>query len=1321
MNNTISIERAPITNLFHDPGYIYISNIEPDVGEPIEVRLRTVRDNVTEAYVEVSTNGTDFTAYEMKKEKVDNTGKFEYFIGTIPGQSQMFKYRFLCKNEDPENTVYYARTYVGPTPQTFTEVSLEWDNCWAMNPKLHTPDWAKGALWYSIMPDCFYNGDTSNDETFSGANYSNAWNRTHFVLGDKYGGDLKGILKKLDYVKGLGAEAIFMDPVFKSQQNAGYGPEFYKQVEHSFGNKNALVELSKGIHDHDMKFIVDVVFSFVQPHSIWYNKDNTYPFPGAQQDWENQYHDWFWFTGEEGDTKTYKSLWAGIEINHCNEEFCKEIYSGEDAYLPRLLKEPFNFDGFRYDTGGALYGIDEDGNRLRDPHVVGKMRPYLKACNPDAMIMSEYSMHPSMDAGTWDARWNLRFVQDVKKYITGELPESEMHHWFDFEVLNIPRTAALCQYFALSDHDRLRNHHCEYYTIRPAQIMLMTMVGAPCIYYGDEFNITREDQWCSFYAMDWKENHWDYDTLNFYKMLTDMRKQNSCLRSGIVKFISVDDENHVLAYARKDENGTAVAIASRNPYSISFTVDVNDLGEVDGCIFTDWLTGKQYVAKDGYIDVDVMAGGTVLVKGTKSAENKGGFVFTSFGDGQADAVLRDLKCFEVNGKGDFENYVFANTDVFNTCEVTAKVVGENGNAALLIKNDLEEDSAFVAAGIENGKLYTAVREENGKEVQITVLGAAKDVYIRIARDKNNCFKVLTTKIPGSVWEEEASVYAQLNNHAKAGFTVLDGKMVLDNVKVAFDRTTVKCDDFKHQKSAMFDYADSMELTYTEDGLAIAPNGHTELLTNSQDEDWTFKAEFTYTAKEENYAGVICKQDEDNYVVAGRKVEDGKPVFFLGRANAGELITYFSVPDTKPEEKAIVQLQRIGTAYSAIFSYDEEEWNLIGKELIASLCVERVGLVVHGEENATYRYASFGNAICDGESVNVPRTPGEHVFDYSHMQETQVIPAYRIVSGDWAYANEGYIQKSTGIGQMGISNKTYGDFKVDATYVIDSGEGFVGFEFGKESYDSALGDGILFCYDHTGKVSLTKAGNELAGVQLEGGYGVEQRLAVEFRYGYFTVFAGEEGRPIMHIPLQAERGSIAYFTNGVVGHINSDYVASNDTNMYHHNPYEYCENGLRNSYIHTQSFANPFGIATTDYVATVTMKMEEIWDAANRPYAGVYFSGVEAKLYEGKALNVTMNNHNQLQLRDGEKVLDSRTLEKGVNEVQLMICKKGNEYRIYVDCEKEPAFTHTDEVMRGGVISFVSNECCASFKNFVLTDLQPKDAVENTENYKNWMK
>lgn len=543
--------------------------------------------------------------------------------------------------------------------------------------------------------------------------------------------------------------------------------------------------------------------------------------------------------------------------------------------------------------------------------------------------------------------------------------------------------------------------------------------------------------------------------------------------------------------------------------------------------------------------------------------------------------------------------------------------------------------------------------------------------------------------------------------------MLQGEVTLDCVKVAYEKESVKCDDFRHGVSAMFDHAEECDLHYTVDGLQMQPSGFATLLTNAPYEDWTLKTELGYTPAADGYAGIISRQDEDNFVVAGRRLENGQPMLFLGRANAGKLLTYYSVPDAQPEKKVTVQLQRIGTTYSAVFTYDGDRWTLIGRGLNANYCVERAGLVVDGTQEALFTYASFGDAIHDGGSTNTPHTPGVTAPDYSYMKDTEIQPAYRIIAGDWAYANEGYIQKSTDIAQMGILNKTFGDLRADGTYVIDEGQGFVGFEFGKKGFDTPLGDGILFRYDEQGYVQVMQKDEVLGSARLAVGYGTEQRLCVDLKDGYLTVFAGEEGTPVLHIRLQAPRGYVAYVTKGVVAHINSASIGSNDTVLYRFHGYNYHADGFSNTWEHTLSFVNPFGIAMTDYVVTAKVTVDKIPTYVKNPYVGVYFSGIEGKFYEGTSLNVTMDRSGRVMLRDGEKVLQSAPLAAGQSGFSVLVAKKGCDYRVYIDGAKEPTFTYTDACLRGGVISFVSNQLKASFRGVAMADLQPDETAEDT--------
>ena len=128
----------PIKRPWHDCGSFFISNIEPQKNEPIRLLLRTEKGNVTRCFAEISHNGKDFESFEMHFSHNDTTGKFDYYAVEIPGQNEMFKYRFRLENG--ESTLYYSRTHFGKKAPTFDETKLQADDLWCIIPGYHTPD-----------------------------------------------------------------------------------------------------------------------------------------------------------------------------------------------------------------------------------------------------------------------------------------------------------------------------------------------------------------------------------------------------------------------------------------------------------------------------------------------------------------------------------------------------------------------------------------------------------------------------------------------------------------------------------------------------------------------------------------------------------------------------------------------------------------------------------------------------------------------------------------------------------------------------------------------------------------------------------------------------------------------------------------------------------------------------------------------------------------------------------------------------------------------------------------------------------------------------
>lgn len=1328
----------PITNLFHDPAYYYISNIEPAVDEKVTLRLRTEKDNVKKAFVLFSHDSVTWEEVEMTYEKDDKTGYYSFFKGTLPGQSAMFKYYFRVENDDPANAVYYARDYIGTEAQSFDDSHWEKnDLLWVLVPGYHTPDWAKGTLWYNIMPDCYYNGDLTNDELQTGQNYQNSWNSVHHDLVDKYGGDLRGIEKKVDYIRDLGCESIFFNPIFRSTQNAGYGPEFYSQIENSFGNARALQNLAQTVHKNGMRYMIDVVFAFTTTNSIYYSKNNNEIFPTAAQDWNSPYHDFYYFTGKEGDTKSFLGEWGGLQLNHDCKRLCEEIYLGKDAYLPYYCSEPFNVDAIRYDCGGSLHGKTKDGKDLNDADVVGAMRPVLRKINPEILMLSEYSFNRSVDKGVWDSRWNLEFVGYTRDYIDGKRDEDWFRWKYNNEFFSVPRTFALCQFNSMSDHDRPRNHKRPKWAIRPQQMIHMTMVGSPSIYYGDEFNICREG--ATFYAMEWDESNWEYETLYFEKSLIELRKTYSCLRDGAFKYCSVDKDRHIFSFARFNADSTVITVASRNPYPTKIALDVRDLEALDGTVFTDWLTGKHYVAENGYIDVELMAGGSVFVKGDAWCKNYiGELSLHAIGGGDSVVTMDREKAITIQGKGSVsgkaDSFLFASTEVFNGCAVSAQIE-EAGNALLMIRNSIEENAAFVAVGVQHGKVYVAGRKTDGAASFKHMLGdAANPSYYKITRDHSNQFALWSARTPGAGWTLLCDgIHADLDNHAKAGIAVLSGNSIFDDRTFFYEKKVVPADDFRHGKSAMFDYGNAGAVRYTKNGLTLTPNGKAVWLeTNSGEDDWTFKSKIAFAAANENeYAGIFSMQDEDTYVTAGRTVENGKPILYLGRATAGKFVIFHRVPDTAPNRKVTIQLQRIGTTYSAVYSYNETNWKLIGRNLFANLSLERVGLIASGNTAATFDYASFGDAIHDGASVNLPITPAKISLDTAFMADVDRQPTYRIVSGEWSYAKEGLMNKSKSFASVGITDKLYRHFRFDATYRIDEGKGFVGVEFGKAAYNSAFGDGCLVALDEKGTVIVKENGKVLAKEKVDQDLLPTVHLCVDCCGNSLTVYAGQNGKVLLTIPYEPKEGSMAYVSDGVVCHIGNYSNCNMEATLYHQNPYRYQKDGFTNEWIHMISFITPSGVAVTDFVLRVKLGMHDIFNNTPNPIGGIFLSSEGKFLEDTDAFGIRLDHKHNLALTNGIGVITNAfqniktyanaNLDAGLTHHDLMVVKSGKTITVYADGGKEPLLKHELAVNFGGTVSFLTYRCKFDFIKPMMENLQPGADPTQTRIYKNWMK
>jgi hypothetical protein len=358
-------------------------------GTPLTLRLRAASGDLTAARVRIWDDRNDVQLIVPMSIAADD-GTHEWWQATVtPTEPTIYWYRFIAI--DGTATAFYeddeART--GGWGQTF---GTSPDNSWQLSvydPAFSTPDWVKNAVIYQIFPDRFRDGDPSNnpapgqffyeetetifrshgddwhtpicDPRDAGGDCPMVWSQNF------YGGDLAGIIDKLDYIEDLGVTAIYLNPIFRSPSNHKYDTTDFFEIDPAFGDLETLQSLSSETANRGMRLILDGVFNHSSSDSLYFDRYGRHETLGACESHESPYRDWYFFhpvtpgtgacVGADGTpaAANYES-WFGFDslpkLNSANEEVRKFFYAGGVAAVgPYWLSWA---DGWRLDVGRGL-------------------------------------------------------------------------------------------------------------------------------------------------------------------------------------------------------------------------------------------------------------------------------------------------------------------------------------------------------------------------------------------------------------------------------------------------------------------------------------------------------------------------------------------------------------------------------------------------------------------------------------------------------------------------------------------------------------------------------------------------------------------------------------------------------------------------------------------------------------------------------------------------------------------------------------------------------------------------------------------------------
>ena len=558
--------------LYYNPLDEFCKNPTGAVKENEEVVFR-IKCNSNKCALVITKDGSNCSCHH---EMIKKDGYFEISLCIDVG---LYWYYFdMCNGEfvgKGENFLGELSRY----PQGFQLTVSKSNYC--------VPSWLKGGIIYQIFPDRFCRAEKKkkvSDEKVLHAKWGETPiyqpNHAGQVLNnDFFGGDFKGIIKKLPYLKKLNVTAIYLNHIFKAYSNHRYDTGDYMTIDPLLGTEEDFKDLISKADELGIKIILDGVFNHSGDDSLYFNRYGRYDSKGAYQCAASKYKNWFKFTDYP---KEYESWW-GIRTLPAYNKTCPELVdfiTGENGVIEKYTK--MGIGGWRLDV------VDELPSSM-----VKKIRSAVKKVNQDGIVIGE----------VWEDASNKISYGVRREYFLGEELDSVMNYPLKNAIINLVTTGETTQFVQvvselvdhypkavldslmniLSTHDTYRilssisgintaglnKKAMENLTVsgvqletaktklKMATLLQFTVFGVPSIYYGDEVGMQGFADPLNRRCYPWRKG--DAEVLSWYRKLSKIRSKYSAFADG--KFKLLYGKNGAVVYSRSnDESEVLVSV-----------------------------------------------------------------------------------------------------------------------------------------------------------------------------------------------------------------------------------------------------------------------------------------------------------------------------------------------------------------------------------------------------------------------------------------------------------------------------------------------------------------------------------------------------------------------------------------------------------------------------------------------------------------------------------------------------------------------------------------------------------------------------------------
>ena len=443
-----------------------------------------------------------------------------------------------------------------------------------------TPLWIRNSIAYQIFPDRFFRpvnavSDSNLDQ------WGGIPDRENY-----FGGTLKGIIEKLDYLQTLGVNLLYLTPIFKACTNHRYDTVNYYETDPMLGTKEDLSKLVEALHRRNMRIILDGVFN--------HTSDRFPAFTDVCRSGQNsKFADWYFVNNfpVTGNPVNYQTC-GGCEylpkLNTGNPDVRKEIFN-----IARYWIREFHIDGWRLDCASKI-----------SKEFWKEFYSEVKKENPDSYVVAEIWRETGtwLNCGLFDGAMNYRLRDILLEFIISNHLDAED---FAYELLSLKEEhgESVCSMLNLvGSHDVERIMTAcggDWNKVYLLYALLMTLPGVPMIYYGDEIGLPGGNDPDCRRCMIWDQADWNTALFNRIKSLTDLRKNHSALQNGAFKVVFTF--NGLLVFERKNSEEQILIILNSRKEEKNIRIPVDMLR------WKDLLSRQIQNAHNGFLHLDKLS------------------------------------------------------------------------------------------------------------------------------------------------------------------------------------------------------------------------------------------------------------------------------------------------------------------------------------------------------------------------------------------------------------------------------------------------------------------------------------------------------------------------------------------------------------------------------------------------------------------------------------------------------------------------------------------------------------------------------------------